>query len=110
MEEVETPEISSLNEYLLLSKKKDKLAFIAAHDEISWENVTAGKDGTYGKAATNALIGHYRANFDFPENSYEAHLIRISRLMNETKTLKTEIKLAAVALHEHTNNRARIIR
>lgn len=102
LEEVETPEISSLNEYLLLSKKKDKLAFIAAHDEISWENVTAGKDGTYGKAATNALIGHYRANFDFPENSYEAHLIRISRLMNETKTLKTEIKLAAVALHEHT--------
>ena len=78
------------------------MAFIAAHDEISWENVTAGKDGTYGKAATNALIGHYRANFDFPENSYEAHLIRISRLMNETKTLKTEIKLAAVALHEHT--------
>lgn len=65
LEEVETPEISSLNEYLLLSKKKDKLAFIAAHDEISWENVTAGKDGTYGKAATNALIGHYRANFDF---------------------------------------------
>jgi hypothetical protein len=57
-------------------------------------------EGTYGKAATNALIGHYRANFDFPENSYEAHLIRISRLMNETKTLKTEIKLAAVALHE----------
>lgn len=102
LEEVETPEISSLNEYLLLSKKKDKLAFIAAHDEISWENVTAGKDGTYGKAATNALIGHYRANFDFPENSYEAHLIRISRLMNETKTLKTEIKLAVVALHEHT--------
>ena len=30
LEEVETPEISSLNEYLLLSKKKDKLAFIAA--------------------------------------------------------------------------------
>ena len=102
LEEVETPEISSLNEYLLLSKKKDKLAFIAAHDEISWDNVTAGKDGTYGKAATNALIGHYRASFDFPDNSYEAHLIRISRLMNETKTLKTEIKLAAVALHEHT--------
>ena len=46
--------------YLLSSSKesfhKDKLAFIAAHDEISWENVTAGKDGTYGKAATNALI------------------------------------------------------
>ena len=102
LEEVETPEVSSLNEYILLSKKKDKLAFIAAHDEISWENVTAGKDGTYGKAAANALIGHYRANFDFPENSYEAHLIRISRLMNETKTLKAEIKLATLALHEHT--------
>ncbi len=73
LEEVELPEVSSLNEYILTFKKKDKLAFIAAHDEISWENVTAGKDGTYGKAAANALIGHYRANFDFPENSYEAH-------------------------------------
>lgn len=102
LEEVETPEIVALNEYLLLSKKKDKLAFIAAHDEINWENVTAGKDGTYGKAAASTLINHYRASFDFPENSYEAKLIKISRLLDESKALKSEIKQGAEALHDHT--------
>lgn len=102
LEEVETPEILALNEYLLLSKKKDKMAFIEAHDEINWKCVTAGKDGTYGKAAVNSLIGNYRANFDFPEDSYESRLIKINRLLNESKVLKSEIKVASVELHEHT--------
>lgn len=102
LEDVETPEILALNEYLLLSKKKDKMAFIEVHDEINWECVTAGKDGTYGKAAANTLISNYRVNFDFSEDSYEAHLIKLNRLQNESKMLKSEIKVASVELHEHT--------
>lgn len=102
LEEVETPEILALNEYLLLSKKKDKMAFIEAHDEINWDSVTAGKDGTYGKAAANTLISNYRANFDFPEGSFEARLIMINHLLNESKVLKSEIKVASMELHEHT--------
>lgn len=102
LEEVETPEILALNEYLLLSKKKDKMAFIEAHDEINWKNVSAGKDGTYGKAAANSLISNYRVNFDFSEDSYEARLIKINRLLNESKVLKSEIKVASLELHEHT--------
>lgn len=102
LEEVETPEILALNEYLLLSKKKDKMAFIEAHDEIDWDSVTTCKDGTYGKPAANTLISNYRANFDFPEGSYEAHLIKLNSLLNESKVLKSEIKVASVELHEHT--------
>lgn len=102
LEEVETPEILVLNEYLLQSKKKDKMAFIEAHDEIDWDSVTTCKDGTYGKPAANTLISNYRANFDFPEDSYEAHLIKLNSLLNESKVLKSEINVASVELHEHT--------
>ena len=102
LEEVETSEIITLNEYLSLSKKKDKLAFIAAHDEIDWSCVSTGKDGTYGKAAVNTLISNLRANFDFPAVSYEARLVKICNLTNEAKTLKAEIKSDAALLHEHT--------
>ncbi len=102
LEEVETPEIIALSEYLSLSRKKDKLAFIAVHDEIDWNGTSTGKDGTYGKAAVNTLIANLRASFDFPTDSYEARLVKISNLTNEAKVLKAEIKRDAAELHEQT--------
>ncbi len=100
--EVEMPETDTLSQYLALSKKADKLAFIAAHNELSWNNAKPSKDGTYGKAAVNSLIDYYRRSYQFAEGSYEASIVKISQLTSEAKALKTEVKNDADALHEHT--------
>lgn len=99
---IETAETDTLNQYLALSKKADKLAFIAQHKEICWSNAKSNKDGTYGKAAVNSLMDGYRRSFEFDENSYEARIVKISGLVEEGKTLKAEVKKDADALHEHT--------
>lgn len=102
LSEVETTETDTLDQYLTLSKKADKLAFIELHDEICWDNAKPNKDGTYGKSAVNSLIDSYRRSYQFEEGSYEASIVKISLLTGEAKTLKTEVKKNADALHEHT--------
>ncbi len=102
LSEVETKETDTLNQYLALSKKADKLAFIGLHDEICWNNAKPNKDGTFGKAAVNTLADHYRRSYEFGEGSYEASIVKISQLTAEAKSLKTEVKKDADALHEHT--------
>lgn len=102
--DVETEETEVLRAYLTLSKKKDKLGYISAHTETDWTIMTAGKDGTYGKAAVNARIAELRMEYPFPEGSYEAHLRSLSRLIAESKSLRTAIKHDSAALHEHTKD------
>lgn len=102
LSEVETTETDTLDQYMTLSKKADKLAFIELHDEICWDNAKPNKDGTYGKSAVNSLIDSYRRSYQFEEGSYEASIVKISQLTGEAKTLKTEVKKDADALHEHT--------
>ncbi len=100
--DVESPEISVLREYLSISKKKEKQAFIEGHSEISWERMTAGKDGTYGKPAVTALIGQFQRETHFPEDSLEAILIQANDLMAEEKELKKKSKEQSDKLHAET--------
>ena len=100
--QVETPAILTLQEYLILTKKKDKQAFIASHSDIEWSAMLAGKDGTYPVKSVNKYIADLRNTYKFEANSYEANLIRISSLLAESKRLKSEIKWDSLALHEHT--------
>lgn len=102
--DVETEETELLRAYLALSKKKDKLEYIAAHTETDWSVMTAGKDGTYGKTAVNARIAELRMEYPFPEGSYEARLRTLSRLIAESKNLRSAIKHDSAALHEHTKD------
>lgn len=47
--DVESPEINALKNYLTLSFKKDKMAFIEENPFVAWSAMVSNKDGTYGR-------------------------------------------------------------
>ena len=56
LSEVETPEIQALQEYLTLSKKKEKIAFVDTHSEVDWASMTLSKSAVYGVKEVNNRI------------------------------------------------------
>ena len=100
--DIETAEMRVLTEYLELSRKSDKKAYIAAHSEISWDEMEAGNDGTYGKPAVKAYLQKNQAAYEFPEDSFEKNVVQASRLLAEEKELKGQIKQEALLLHQTT--------
>lgn len=100
--DVDTQEIKALNSYAALTRKADKLAFIREHDDVVWSNMEVSQDGTYAKKAVNAYLAELQSVFEFPEESFEAKIIKVSKLMAEEKELKTQVKADAEALHMKT--------
>ena len=100
--DVDTQEIKALKAYSALSKKTDKLAFISEHNDVVWSNMEPNKDGTYSKKAVNAYLAELQTVFVFPEDSFEAKIVRVSRLMTEEKEAKAKAKADAAALHIKT--------
>lgn len=72
--DVESPEINALKNYLTLSFKKDKMAFIEENPFVAWSAMVSNKDGTYGKPAVNSRILQLQMEFEFPEESLEAKM------------------------------------
>lgn len=100
--DVKTPEEKVLNDYLRLSKKADKVAFISKHSKIEWNKLTASKDGTYAKAVINGYIQSLKENFEFAEDSFESKVVKVQSLIAEEKQLKREIKQEDIELHQKT--------
>lgn len=100
--DVDTREIKALNAYAALSRKADKLAFISANDDIVWSNMEASQDETYSKKVVNSYIAELQSVFEFPEESFEAKIIKVSKLMTEEKEVKAQVKADAAALHMKT--------
>jgi type I restriction enzyme M protein len=100
--DVDTPEIKVLNDYFALTRKADKLAFINSHDGAVWSKMEANSDGTYSKKAVSACLAELRSAFIFPEDSFEAKIVEVSRLMAEEKEVKAQVKEDAAALHMKT--------
>ena len=103
---IETDEIRTLWAYLeLLSnkvKKPEKLAFIEAHPEIDWKQMSANADGTFAKPKVESYVLAIQSAFEFPEDSFAAKLIKAANLLEEEKDLKAAIKKEAAALHLKT--------
>lgn len=103
LSDVETEEIRALNAYLALldakAKKPEKEAFIASHSEVQWAQMEANKDGTYSKGRVSSYIVELQSSFDFPEDTFAYKLIRASLLLSEERTLKSEVREDAAALH-----------
>lgn len=97
--DVDTQEIRALKTYASLSKKADKLAFINSCSDVAWSNMEPNKDGTYGKKAVNDYLVDLQSAFEFPEESFEAKIVKVSKLMAEEKELKAQVKADAAALH-----------
>jgi type I restriction enzyme M protein len=103
--DVETEEITALEEYLLCTRKKEKQDFIATHTEVDWQRMESAKNGTYAAKAIRERIASLRESYPFEEESTEAKLIKIAALSAEVKRVKTDIKSAAATLHEHTKTK-----
>lgn len=102
-EEIETPEIRSINELLELlankAKKPEQEKFVKAHPEVQWANIEANKNGIYAIGKVKAYLKTLQANFTFAEDSLETKLFKVEDLLAQEKELKAEIKTAANALH-----------
>lgn len=99
---LDTAEMKALNAYAMFTKKADKLAFITTNEDIVWTNMEVGKDGTYAKKAVNDYLAKLQAAFEFPEESFEAKIVKANKLMNEEKEVKARVKADAAALHMKT--------
>lgn len=100
--DVNTMEMKALKAYVALSRKADKLAFISAHDEVGWSSMGIGNDGTYPKKEATDYLAKLQSTFEFPAESFEAKMIKVSKLMTEEKEGKARVKADAAALHIKT--------
>lgn len=101
--DVETEEIRGLNSYISLldskAKKAEKEAYINNHTYIAWNNMKPNKDGTYGKSTVNKYLIELQSAYVFPEESFEAKLVQVSKLIEEEKNLKAQVKNESENLH-----------
>lgn len=102
MADVESPEINALKDYLKISSKKEKLAYIEEKKVVDWNTMAANKDGTFGKPAVNARILQLQMDYEFPEESLEAKMKQVMLLMDEESDLKKKLKNQKVELENET--------
>ena len=102
--DIETEEIKLLQKYLELSKKKEKIAFIQAHNEIDWSLIQIGNNGTYTKTAVVARINEIKRNYTFENDSFEYKMLTVLETMDRESVLKREIKEEQAELHLRTKN------
>ena len=98
-ESIDTDETKALEEYLTLTKKNEKLAFIASHKDVDWSIGVPNKDNTYSAKAVQAIIKDIRSKTEFEEDTFEYDLVKAEQLLEEEKRLKSECKKDADALH-----------
>ncbi|MDD3588345.1 MAG: type I restriction-modification system subunit M, partial [Thermoguttaceae bacterium] len=103
--EVESEELAELTGYLELFDEKAgkaaKLRYIAEHSKVDWAAME-NTGGVYAKGKVNERVALLRNAHTFPEDSFEAHLVRVARLMDEEKELKRVVKTEAADLHVRT--------
>lgn len=99
---ISTPEIELINEYVLLPKKKDKLAFVSAHPSKVWGEMTPSKDGTYPKKETTAKINSLAAEVEFEQDSYEHKVKAAVQALALLAELDKKVKTAESLLLQHT--------
>ncbi len=104
--DIETEETKALSDYIDLldakAKKPEKEAFIRSCKVVSWHQMEANNDGTYGKGKVIAYLRELQSGFEFPEDSFEYKLAKAAGLLETEKTLKSEIKKDSDALHNLT--------
>ncbi|SFW22458.1 type I restriction-modification system subunit M [Ruminococcus flavefaciens] len=98
-----SPEINTLNEYLDIKKKEDKIAFINIHSEINWNSMKQNKDTTYGSSEVKKRIEAIKLEHDYDTDTDEGKIINIkkdaeekTRVNSKAKKLSAELESKAV--------------
>ncbi|MCI6590420.1 MAG: type I restriction-modification system subunit M [Lentisphaeraceae bacterium] len=100
--DIETDEISVLRQYLALPSVAEKKSFVLEHPEVEWNCMSAAKNGTYSKGPVLLRIHVIREAFAFPEDSFEALVIKADSLFARIKTLKSTIRSLGWELEKKT--------
>lgn len=103
-DEIETDEIKILNGYLELSKKAEKEQYVNENNNIDWNLMEKGKSGTYTKTEINKRIAQIQQTFSFEEDSLESKLQKVTFLIEEETTLKSDLKIKREELHLKTKD------
>lgn len=101
-EDIDIPELKTLEAFEAVSGKADRLAFMNAHPEISWIDMALKKDGTPSNAGVKKYKGELQSSYTFDEESFGDVLSRAMQLMDEETELKKDIKDKTNELIEHT--------
>lgn len=104
IDSAEVEPLVSIRKYRELTKKAEKLKYIEDHAEINWWAISPNKDGTYGKPATEKLLSMEICNIEFPNNSFEAIIIKANQLLLQKKELKAQIKITSENLEKLTKD------
>lgn len=100
--DIGTPETLMLDEYLALSKKKDKQGFIASHPSDCWRRMEPSADGTFTKKEVNKAKDALLLEFDFDEDSTEDKIKRYLMASEQADALNKQIKEANAQLISNT--------
>ena len=100
--DIETDEILALQKYLSLSKKKEKMEFVAAHNEVDWASMPCGNNGTYTKIVIIGRINELKKDYHFDEDSFEYKMVTVLDTMEKESALKKEVRNLSAALHAKT--------
>ena len=93
LKEVTSAEIQTLSDYLAITSKKDKLAYIEENKAADWAAMTSSADGTYKKTVINNRIKELKQQYIFPAGSFESKIIAALQLTEEETAKKRELKL-----------------
>jgi type I restriction enzyme M protein len=102
LDDVESEEINALKKYLTFNKKSEKLAYSSDCKAVNWSYMRPGTNGLYSKSVINARITILKRQYVFPEESFEAKIMRVMDTMETEARLKKELRDARTALHEKT--------
>ena len=98
-------EIIRLNQYLSLTRKRDKEEFINQYSkEVDWSKMTPNRDGIYTATVTKNRIKSIYSTIRFDKETFEYIVSTASNLIKEEKELKKAIKEKSVSLEEKTIN------
>lgn len=93
LKEVTSAEIQTLSDYLAITSKKDKIAYIEENKAADWAAMTSNADGTYKKTVINNRIKELKQQYIFPAGSFESKIIAALQLTEEETSKKRELKL-----------------
>ncbi len=102
LKEVSTPETELLENYLKLSKKADKLAYVTQNPIAIWEEMEKAKDGTFSKKTISYTIAQLKSAYEFEEDTTESKVKRIVLLREKSSELGKSIKQTGSILDKHT--------
>lgn len=101
-EDITIAELDTLADFKAVTGKQDKLAFMAEHSDIPWQDMALKKDGTPSAKGLREYATTVQAAYTFEEDTFAYKLSKAVALMDEEKQVKKDIKEKSEKLNDKT--------